>query len=198
MADEKTATTVVPPEQKAEDWTPPSKDQWEQTLKSIASLETAVSIMKEARENESELGEPGEPEPDAAEEKDLSGMSPQQFYDHIVDTVGKPVMTAVLALQVTLELDAAKRGHEDFKDYERDVQKACEANPRLSVEDAYVLVKAKKQGKEPPKPEVKPEPLKPKGEKPGVEPSTLKQGSYKTVREAAIAAAKELSLEVKE
>ncbi|MBT9168479.1 MAG: hypothetical protein DDT19_01824 [Syntrophomonadaceae bacterium] len=60
------------------------------------------------------------------------------------------------------------------------------------------MIKAKRQGKEPPKPEPKPEPLKPKGEKPGVDPSSLKQGSFKTIREAAMAAAKELGTETKE
>jgi len=176
------------------------KSDYDTILQRITKLEAEKEVLTQLRkpvEEEEEQYTPPQKKVKDDEEVDFSTMTPEQFYNHIVETVGKPLTIALMTQQVRSELRDAKREHEDFKEFEKDVEKVCMNNPNMSVEDAYIYIKAKREGI---KPKAKTEDLEPQkiekkpplGEKPVVTGGALKQGAPKTLREAILMADKEI------
>jgi len=178
------------------------KSDYDTILQRITKLEAEKEVLTQLRkpiEEEEEYIQPP-PKKGSEEEIDFSQMTPEQFYNHIVETVGKPLTIAIMTQQVRNELKEARRDHEDFKEFEKDVEKVCLNNPNMSVDDAYIYIKAKRDGI---KPKVKSEDLEPQkiekkpplGERPGITGGALKQGTPKTLREAILMADKEIHKE---
>jgi len=135
----------------------------------------------------------------------LDDMSNTEIVSHIIDLVneqgGKRIQQiemAVEALRVTREIDKLEAKHEDFWDYHEEIKEKAMANPSLSLEEVYRLVKSEAADKKPAKGKDGEEPpltrtekllrLPPRvhGERPGpASATTLDSVAGKTLKSAA-------------
>ena len=165
-----------------------TKKEVQEMLSNQAKLEAKLASLTSEEEEESPaVGK------EEKEEVDFNKMTPKQFYDHIKDTLGGPLMMSITALGIKMEMADVMKEFEDFPQYKEEIRKYMMKNPFSPVKDAYLLVKAKIGKKEEAKKEEpKPAGPIPHGEKPNVTSAAIKQGQVKTVREAAELAAKEV------
>jgi hypothetical protein len=183
------------PSEKKEEGVFLSQEDYKRLINQVSQMEAKMAQLQEPK-----YASPPEPEPELNEDE-FAKMSPKTFYESIVSNVGekigKPLFEAITAVNVKLEIMQTRGKYgEDFDANYADVQKTAIANPMMSVEDAYLLVKSKKGASIPNK--IKEEPLKPKelpkppiSERPG--PSSLKAGEKLSAREAATKAFEELN-----
>lgn len=129
---------------------------------------------------------------------DLDNMTPSQLTQYIMQEVGKEnqeLQIGLHALRLSMEIDRFASKHEDFDDYQEDIQKIMIDNPRLSVAQAYKLAKS-----DDPQPKGEKDTQRrysavrerlpdtrrqPRGERPGAPQSTTKPPEPKTTVEAA-------------
>lgn len=169
-----------------------SKKEVQEILANQTRLEARLSALMEKPDEEEVPAQKQE----SKEEVDFSKMSPKDFYNHIKDTIGAPLMVAITTLAIQEEIREVKKDNEDFKDYEKEVREYMMKNPYSGVKDAYLLVKARKgpgevKAKEKVAAEKGPIPGG-GGERPGVSSAAIKAGGTKTLREAVELAAKDI------
>lgn len=107
--------------------------------------------------------------------------------------IAQPLLNQITTLALKEEMREVSDKYADFKDMKSDIYKVAEANTHLSLEQAYLIVKAQKAGTAPPviPPAPKDPPVAPPaGEKPGV--SSVTPVTKLSTREAAEQAYKAL------
>jgi hypothetical protein len=131
--------------------------------------------------------------------------SPEEFAAMLVEDVRaaiipelmqsaiQPIANTVMSIVVAEELKTAKAAHSDFDTFKDDIFKETSANPKLTIEEAYLLASGKKP-KETVKKDEKGDPKKDAkhlnhgGEKPGAGPASFEPTNFKTTKDAATAA----------
>lgn len=131
--------------------------------------------------------------------EDLDRMTNSQMMEVILQTVqsqvGQPLLNSIMTLAVKEELRDTQSKYPDFGTYKDDVYQEAQANSHLSLEQAYLIVKARKTGTAPPAPAApKPAPAAPVGDKPAVTVSSTTPSTNLSVRDAAQAALKSLQM----
>lgn len=169
-----------------------SKEEYQSLLTELTNVKSQLTSLAT---NITPKEEPDLDSGPADEEADFSGMTPKKFYEHVVQTVGQPLLNKIVYLETKIEVaDAKAKYKDDWDTYADEIKKTAMANPTMSIDDAYHLVKGKKGNPTPiKKEEPKSEPKPPIGEKPGVTSAATKQAP-KTLREAAQEAMKSLNL----
>lgn len=137
------------------------------------------------------------------EKVDLESMSNTELANFVfssMEGVGKQIMQRLDTVQLTNEIERCMDKHDDFINYQKDIQKLSVANPKLSIERCYTLAKQEKGGFDK-KEEEKGEEEKEKrstaeklynlpkrkvyGEKPGVTPAATQKNTVMSSKEAA-------------
>lgn len=100
----------------------------------------------------------GEVRREPAEKVDLDSLKPSQLAEHIINRVGQvvdgrlqrfeterlvPLTQDQINAQAVAEVKAAADAHPDFEDLKPAIMNEIKKTPKLSVEDAYILAKAK-------------------------------------------------------
>jgi len=143
------------------------------------------------------LQTPQTPEPAApvVNAEDVDRMTNSQLLETILQQVnsqvGQPLLNSIMTLAVKEELRDTQAKYPDFGTYKDEVYREAQANSHLSLEQAYLIVKARKTGTAPP-PAPKPAPAPPVGAKPGVTMSATTSTTNLSVKDAAAAALKSL------
>lgn len=170
-----------------------SREEYGQLMGTIAALQQRL----EEREDTGKPGQPSEP----AASVDLDQMTNTQLANYLLNAVqtqvGQPLLNSLMTLSVKEELREVKAAHPDFDTYRDEVYKEAQANTHLSLDQAYLIVKAKKTGTTPPPTPKTPAdtPKPPVGEKPGVTPTATTPSTNLSIKEAAQAAFKALQME---
>jgi len=149
-----------------------------------------------------ELGKEGgkkgsEPKPD---DVDLEGVSNTELanivYQKIQETLIQPIIDRLETQRMKDEIKDCEQKYPDFWDFKKEIWAEGTKNPSLSVEQAYIIVKARSSKQEGAKKgEVGKGGEKPPqvfGEKKGLASSSAKKGEPKTVKEAALQAFEEV------
>lgn len=181
-----------------------SESQYTALLDRVAELEDVSLSKKKDIYDIDELAEEGKSRgvtPTKGEEIDWEVLSNKELVDKIVEAVnqgGLQLQTQIETQKVLREIDKAEAKHNDFWTHEKDVRRIASNNPTLSIEEAYQLAKAGKEGEKGEKKEGEKEkevgakttrtekllnlpPRIPGGEKPGVVSSSTKEGKGKSV-----------------
>lgn len=93
----------------------------------------------------------GEEKPPLSPE-DIDGLSNSQLVQLLTGELNQymmPVLTRIEKMRVETELRDTRKEHEDFEDYSDEVYKLTVRDPQLSIEDAYLLAKGRKEKAKP-------------------------------------------------
>lgn len=180
-----------------------TKEQYEALLDRVAELEDASLKATRSTYSLDELAEEAkrpskiEEEEEGVDWDEISGKELVKKVTEVVNQLGMRLQTEVEVLKVQREIDKCEAKYPDFWEYEEDIRRIAVENPSLSIEKAYKLAKAEKEGgkgeKEKEVAKTKTEkllnlPPRSGGEKPGVVSSSTKASEVKTLREAALKA----------
>lgn len=132
--------------------------------------------------------------------KNVNEMTNSELLEIINQTVNQqvaqPLMNTIMQLALKEEMREVQDSHPDFKDLKLDVYKEAEKNTHLSLEQAYLIVKARKAGlpepKMPPANNSAPNNNNTSSEKPTVNVASVQPEPKMSIREAAAAALKTL------
>ena len=128
-------------------------------------------------------------------EPDYDSMSQRELVDYIKNQMLAPIVQTLVLQQVQQEIQATRAKYPDFDSYREEVRLALQANPMMSVEDAYILVKSKKPKTQTQTQKAEPEPKpRPQAEKPKVSTQTTQEAPPEDLAEAAQRALEELGL----
>lgn len=161
-----------------------SRSEYGQLMGTIASLQQKLEAQEPTPQAQPQLAS-----------EDVDRMTNSQFQAHMLNLVqsqvGQPLLNSIMTLAVKEELRDTQAKYPDFSTMKDEVYTEAQANTHLSLEQAYLIVKARKTGTAPPV-APKPAPAAPVGTKPGVTPSTTTPTTNLSTREAALAAFKSL------
>lgn len=182
-----------------------SKEVYESLLAAVAeNTEATKKILSRVDDEEQAL----ERERQQAEKASKVGRyskvsSPEEFAQLLIDDIKsevipelmqsaiQPIANTVMSIVVADEIKNVRANYPDFDKYKDEVYKQASANPKLTIEEAYLIASGKvtkKAGEE--KPQQKSAgAIKSGGEKSsGVSSSSVDKTGYKTTRDAARAA----------
>lgn len=84
--------------------------------------------------------------------EDIDRMRPSQLVQLILGEVhgslGQPIMVKLEEMRLQQEIKEIRKEHKDFDNYKEDIYKIASRNPNLSLEDAFLMAKAKRPPKE--------------------------------------------------
>jgi hypothetical protein len=171
-----------------------SKSELDALRNQIQELQAYVMYVQQGQQQQQQQVRAPEITP-RVHEPDYDSMSQRELVDHIKNQMLAPIVQTLVLQQVQQEIQATRAKYPDFDMYREDVRLALQANPMMSVEDAYILVKSKK-----PKPqtqtqkaESEPKP-RTQAEKPKVSTQTTQEAPPEDLAEAAQRALEELGL----
>lgn len=168
-----------------------TRDEYANMVGALTSMQAKLEGLENANR---------QPDPPAPTTDDIDRLTNTQLLSLVQSQIGQPILNAVMQLAVKEELREVQEAHPDFKTMKEEVYKEAQSNTQLSLEQAYLIVKARKTGQAPPpvmppvaSPIVPPTP--PPGQKPGITPSSLDNTGGMSIKDAAAAALKTLQLE---
>jgi hypothetical protein len=171
-----------------------SREEYSQMTTQLAVAQAQLERILEERQQPA----PQQPQQPATPGKDINSMTNAEMFEMITQTVNsqvaQPLLNTIMQLAIKEEVRDVQERYPDFKDFKKDVYTIAEKNTHMSIEQAYLLAKATKQGTAPPPaaPPQAPPPPPPPGEKPGVTTGSLEPEAKLTARQAAEQAMKAL------
>jgi len=177
-------------EQQQEEVVTISKSELDALRNQIQELQAYVMYVQQGQQQPQQQVQAPEIAP-RTHEPDYDSMSQRELVDYIKNQMLAPIVQTIVLQQVQQEIQATRAKYPDFDTYREEVRLALQANPMMTVEDAYILVKSKKPKTQTQEPEPKP---RPQAEKPKVSTQTTQEAPPEDLAEAAQRALEELGL----